>query len=131
MNDLPNIEIPLEVQDTETQERFTVVAIKIANVTDVSISKNIEVETFCNNYREYIDPRQIEINRLNAEVKKLKEQLKPLRKKRRTLSAGEIIEVRELIVNGESNQTIAKEYQCSDSAVSRHRIEMRKEGKDV
>lgn len=93
--------------------------------------QDIEYTNFLEHYSEYVSPQQVEINRLNAEVAKLKEQLKPFRKKRRKLLDGEIEEIKKLILAGSGNTELATEYQVSDSTISKFRIVLRKAGEDV
>jgi len=95
-----------------------------------SATMTVAYSVFIDEYSEYIDPKDIEIDRLNREIQKLKEKKKP-RKKRRMLSSGEIKEIRELILKGEGNTSLGIEYQISDSAISKIRVAMRKEGQDV
>ena len=101
--------------------------------------KGIEVEdgsivpytTFIGLYTEYIDPKDVEIQRLREEVAKLKEKAKKPRVTRRVILPGEKKEMIELIRKGESNTAIATEYKLSETVVSRYRVELRKAGEEV
>lgn len=110
----------------ENGERAHLVSINI--VYAGGDSQMIDRENFNEKWDEYIDPRDLEIQRLLKELEALKLKHKPVRKKKRSLNTGERAEVRQLISRGESNTTIAQEYDISDSAVSRIRKGMVKEG---
>ena len=126
------INLPEMVYDTNANEdHWFVKTIHLEAHFDPTIEKIVAYDHFVENYDEYIDPLQLRVNALEAELKALKEKHKQPRKTRRKLTAGEQREVRELIIKGEGNTPIATEYDCSDSAISRYRIEMRKEGLDV
>ena len=134
METLLDIDIPIIVeQKTNLFNQFDVVSITLSepNETDGRRTFSITPAVFMKEYREYINPMQLEINRLLAENKKLKDQLKPLRKPRRRLSDGEVKEVEEHILEGSNNLDLAKEYQVSDSTISKIRIRLRKSGRDV
>ena len=134
MKTLLDIDIPTIVEHkTNLFNQFDVVSITLSepNETDGRRTFSITPEVFMEEYREYINPMQLEINRLLAENKKLKDQLKPLRKPRRRLSDGEVKEVEEHILEGSNNLDLAKEYQVSDSTISKIRIRLRKSGRDV
>jgi len=74
---------------------------------------------FVKNYTEYTDPKDLEIKRLLSVIEELEKTGKPPRKRRRTLSAGEIKEIRVLIhLNTDVNE-IAAEYKSSTSAIYR------------
>ena len=120
------IDLPQEVVTDDDINVYTIESIKF-----IDVSEPIQYQLFIQKFKEYIDPKQIEINRLLAENKKLKEQLKPLRKTRRRLLPGEITEIKELIRKGNSNLKLASEYQVSDSTISKLRIQMRREGEEV
>lgn len=115
----PKIELPVEVVGP-TDIRFKVTGVRLLD-TKTGTTHTIDIAIFAYDYEEYIDPKDLEIQRLLAENKKLKDRLKPERKKRRVLTPGEIKEIKELIDKGESNPVIAKEYGSSDSTISRIR----------
>lgn len=91
----------------------------------------MNLDEFNETIEEYVDPRDVEIERLNKVIADLKMRKKKPRKMRKRLTFGEIAEIKELILKGESNTAIGNEYNVSDSTVSRFRIEMRKGGHDV
>ncbi len=123
-----DIEIPKMVIDKSDKiSRIASIGIRADKEELIAIS----LDNFLENYTEYIDPKQMEINRLLKENKALKEKLKKPRKIRRKLLPGEIVEIRELILKGEGNTPIAEEYKIGDSTISKIRCEMRKEGKEV
>ena len=129
-----DIDIPIIVENIDgLTKQFNVISITLGepNETDGRRTFSITPEVFMNEYREYINPLQIEINRLMAENKRLKDKMKVDRKPRRTLSSGEITDIKADILSGGNNTDISKEYQVSDSSISKIRISMRKEGKDV
>jgi len=84
---------------------------------------NLSFSAFVDSFTEYVDPKDIEIERLNKVIANLKLKGKKPRKVRRKLLPGELIEIKELIDKGEGNTAISKEYDCSDSTISRIRIE--------
>ena len=128
--DLIEIDLPLEVIGTSGMERAIVVSVNLQFNDEVQA---ILYENFIKDYREYMDPKQIEINRLNKVIEDLKLKAKKTRvsKPRRTLTPLERQEIRQLIENGESNTPIAIQYGVGDSTVSKIRCEMRKAGEDV
>ena len=125
--EIERIEIPEEVINTKSNERFTVISITI--VDNKENGHTIDLNNFMDSFIEYIDPKDLKIQMLEEEIRKLKEKHKPVRKKKRTLLPGEVKEIKELLFKGESNIDIAKEYDVSDSTVSRIRVELKKEGK--
>jgi len=92
---------------------------------------NVSYPVFIDEYVEYIDPKDVEIARLSAEIQKLKDKAKKPRKTRKRLLPGEIKDIKADIIAGSNNMDIAREYEVSDSSISKYRIELRKEGKDV
>jgi len=124
-----DLDLPELVED-KNGEIYFVDAVKLSN-RDTADFILVDKDAFLQTYTEYVNPMQLEINRLTEENKKLKEQLKPLRKPRRKLSKGEILEIEELISKGETNRPIAKEYDISETAISKIRVRMRKGGEDV
>lgn len=121
----------IELQERVISDNGDIGFVKEVTITFPSGSEKIFFENFVSAYTEYVDPLELEIQRLNTEIKKLKVQLKPFRRPRKQLSAGEISEIRELITRGEGNGTLATEYECSTSRISRIRTEMKKENKIV
>ncbi len=125
---MDKLEIPEMVMNTDGV---------VCRVSSVGIVPNggdlqaITLSNFLEHYIEYINPQQLEINRLLKENKQLREKLKPHRKPRRKLLPGEIVEIRELIIKGEGNTPIAEEYKVGDSTISKIRCEMRKRGAEV
>ena len=105
-----------------------VVSIEVKNATTASIC--VDYDEFIDEYTNYIDPKDAEINRLKAIINELKNPHTE-RKSRKRLIEGEWREVKELIRKGVSNTDIAAEYDISDSSVSKKRIEMRKMGEKV
>lgn len=93
----------------------------------------IPFDNFVEAYDEYIDPKDLEIQRLNKIIEELKSGKtsgKVGGTKKRLLPA-EWREVEELIRQGLKNVEIAKEYGISDSTVSTRRSQMRKKGEEV
>jgi len=134
MEALLDIDIPTVVEHkTNLFNQFDVVSITLSepNETDGRRTFSITPEVFMEEYREYINPMQLEINRLLAENKKLKEKLKPVRKTRKRLTTGEKTDIRKDILAGANNLSIAKEYDCSDTVISKMRCELRRAGEDV
>jgi len=74
---------------------------------------------FVKKYTEYTDPKDLEIKRLLSVIEELEKAGKPQRKRRRTLSAGEIKEIRVLIHLNTDIHEIAAEYKSSTSAIYR------------
>ena len=126
---MEKIDLPRIVID----QNFTIVTVTEVIVLDKKsgASSTVEYTNFIDSYEEYHDPKDIRIRALEDELKALKEKHKPVRKKRRKLLDGEITEIKELIRKGQGNTEIGKEYDCSDSTVSRFRLELRKAGEDV
>jgi len=127
METLFDIDIPTIVEHkTNLFNQFDVVSIILMDLEGKN-EFSITPAVFMKEYREYINPMQLEINRLLAENKKLKEQLKPLRKPRRRLLAGELEEIKKLLETGATNPEIATEYKVSPSTISKIRSDLRKE----
>ena len=81
--------------------------------------REVYYSEFIKKYTEYTDPKDLEITRLLGVIEELEKAGKPTRKRRRTLTAGEIKEIRVLIhLNTDINE-IAKEYESSTSAIYR------------
>jgi len=74
---------------------------------------------FVKKYTEYTDPKDLEIKRLLSVIEDLEKAGKPPRKRRRTLTAGEIKEIRVLIHLNTDIHEIAAEYKSSTSAIYR------------
>lgn len=101
----------------------TVVSITLNEKND---KYDIPYENFIKTYENYLDPRDVEIKRLRALVDKLRKGTKK-RKTRKVLSPGEWKEIDELIIIGKaSNIDIAKEYEVSDSGISKRRRQIEK-----
>ena len=109
----------------------------IGEITGIIVSNEengdyqVEYPSFLEAYKEYIDPKDIRIKALEDELIALKLKQKPERKKRRKLLDGEIKDIKTDIRAGLGNTEIGKEYDCSDSTISRIRLELRKAGEDV
>ena len=112
----------------EGGRKLTLVSLSMA---DKSGTVEYKLEDFNKKFEEYIDPKDLEIQRLRNELAAMKEKHKPVRKKKKTLTKMERLEVEQLIANGEGNPAIATQYDMSESAVSRIRIRMQKAGEDV
>ena len=119
--------IPTEVVD-KNGRRAIVTSIHISDGTE---GHDIKLENFLETYTEYVDPKDFEIARLKQELADLKAKHKQPRRARRKLTKGEIKEIEEHIRLGEGNTPIAKEYDVSDTTVSKIRVRMRKGGEDV
>ena len=122
------LDIPREVVNNENV-RHTVMSVMLKPKDGEAFK--IAIDLFNKRYVEYVDPKDLEIQRLKQELSALKEKHKPVRKKKRTLTKGELLEVEELISRGEDNTSLATQYDMSDSAISRIRLRMRKAGEDV
>jgi len=96
---------------------------------DGSPGYDCNVEHLMSDYIPYVDPKDAEIARLKAIIDEMRKPVE--RKTRRRLLPEEWKEVKELIRKGISNTDIAAEYDISDSAVSKKRIEMRSMGEKV
>lgn len=110
----------------------------ICDVLNVEVRNRYTLETvtipfdkFIEAYEEYIDPRDLEIEKLNKLIKELQEEKKAQKKPRRRLTKEEWKEIDELIRKGIRNIDIAAEYGISDTGVSKRRTDLRKAGEAV
>ena len=90
----------------------------------------VKFDSFLLNYSEYVDPKDLEIERLKQIIKDLENGAKPKHTKTR-LTDDEWLDVENDIRNGGRNIDIARTYGISDSSVSKKRIAMRKLGEKV
>ena len=112
---------------------FKIKGITVAQINDIGgehIPQEVGYYEFVTYYEDYVDPKDLEIQRLKEYIKKLEE---PKVKKRYTrLTPEEWREVEDLIrIRSISNLDIAKEYGISDSSVSKRRKDMRLKGENV
>lgn len=120
---MEKIELPEQVISIDGK-RCQVITVQLRHKEEYV---DIEYTNFLSNYKEYVDPLQIEIDRLNKVIEAMKAKNKKPRgpyKPRRILTPIERAEVYNLILSGESNTAIAEQYGCSDSTVSKLRKTM-------
>ena len=127
---MERIDLPKEVINGNGV-RHQVLAITLKNMEAPAETFNVQLPLFIDSYKEYHDPKDVRIRALEDELIALKLKHKPARKKRRKLLDGEIKDIKTDIRAGLGNTEIGKEYDCSDSTVSRIRLELRKDGEDV
>ncbi len=118
------IELPKQVKDSNG-EVYDLVSITVKNNDKTNA---VPRDNFLAQYTEFLDPKDLEIERLMNIIKELETPKKPTK---RRLLKGEWKEIEELIRKGEGNTQIANEYGISDSAVSKRRTEMRNNGEEV
>ena len=127
---MERIELPLIVTNS-SGETSQVLGVDLKIIGNNEEPFMVQTESFLNTYEEYIDPKELRIKQLEKQLEELKAKHKKPRQSRKRLLPGEKLEIRELILKGEPNLSIAKEYEVSDSTISKIRIDMRKEGKEV
>ncbi len=76
-------------------------------------------EQFITEYTEYIDPKDIEIQKLLDIIENLKEPVKKIRKRRKALDINEVKDIKVLLQLNTDVHEIAREYQSSTSAIYR------------
>jgi len=124
---MTDIYLPKEVVDKNGRRVF----VTSVNITDGEESHDIKLDNFLETYEEYVDPKDVEIARLNQQIADLKVKGRKHKKPRRMLTKDERLEIEVLISNGETNRPIATQYDISETTISKIRVAMRKGGEDV
>lgn len=125
-----SIDLLKDVKDRQ-EKRYVIVGLTLRPHTGGE-TLSVPYENFVEAYDEYVDPKDLEIQRLNRIIEELKNgKDNSTRKGRIMLSNEQWEEVKDLIRKGVRNIDIAAEYGISDSAISKRRTEMRNAGEDV
>lgn len=109
------IDLPREVVSIHSGEKYTVVGVDLGDTKGV-----VSYGTFLDGYDEYIDPKDVEINRLLAIIKDLEQKPKKSNAPKRRPTEAEKGDMKTMYEKGIAVGLIASQYEISPSAVYKY-----------